>query len=206
MLRDCFASENKSRRLSVRGGDSTTGPRLGGRPPVGVVPKNKGLSYLITLPWSEELEVSLFVDADADFIFSSAASVPSGPPHYELIRHEPRPRGESGAYDSELSEHPILIGDLVDDAGELDFDGVRQPYSDHKIGGRPYFLQGEPELEDAVAALLADGFGHAIQLGFPGSPGVDVRGTWPFGDGLFHVLVREVRDGDGLEWRCFCEM
>lgn len=202
MLRECFDHPGQCRRFTVGAGESSSGPRLGGRAPRGVQPHASGLKYLLSVPWDATDEVSVFVDTDPDFIFGDI-ELPCGRPHFEVVRHAATVRGSPSIQDSALSEHPLLVQGFSNDAAAFDDDGVRRPVSGHKLGGAPYFVHGDMRLEAAISDLLRRGFAHAIQIDFPADPGANVSGPWPFGNGLFHVLLRVERDT--LEWRCFWE-
>lgn len=202
MLRECFDRPGQCRRFVIGAGDSSAGPRLGGRAPTGVGPRSAGLTYLLTVPWDARSEVSVFVDTDPDFIYGEV-DLPCGYPHFECVMHAPAQRGSSSPHDSALSEHPLRVQEFSNDTGECDDDGIARPVSGHKLGGAPSFVHGDVRLEGAVADLLRQGFAHAIQIDFPADSGADVSGPWPFGTGLFHVLLRAERGV--LEWACFWE-
>jgi hypothetical protein len=79
------------------------------------------------------------------------------------------------------------------------------PYSGHKMGGLPYFVEGEPSLEDPVQGLLRAGFVHLVQIDFPGNEGdADVSGPWPIGTGIIHLLARW--NAEQFEWAWFWEL
>jgi hypothetical protein len=80
------------------------------------------------------------------------------------------------------------------------------PWSGHKLGGRPYFVnRGEP-VEQEVNDLLREGYEHVLQMDFPGNdPDAEVSGAWPFGTGMFHVLGR-ARRGEAEDFLWFFEL
>lgn len=203
MLQPWFGPIDKCRKIVIGRGPSDVGPRLGGRPPAGLSPRWP-LKYLLTVPWVGTQELSVFVDTDPDFIYGDETALPVGAPHFDVQLHSPCRRGGPGPNDSELSEHPLLIGLEVDDIGPVDEDGVQQPYSGHKLGGLPFVVHGDVALKKAIEELLEDGFSHALQIEFPGEPEAAVAGPWPFGTGPFHVLVRE-RAGQ-MDYRCYWEL
>lgn len=204
MPRECLGTGDRCCRIRIGRGPSDTGPRFGGRAPAGVAPQNHSLKYLLTVPWGKGLELSVFVDADPDYIYDDAVLLPCGTPHFEVKLHRECGRGSRSPSDSAMTEHPLLIDAEMDDLGPIDDDGIQRPYSGHKLGGRPYFVHGDLRLEESVAALRSQGFLHAVQMDFPADPDAKVAGPWPFGNGMFHVLVREV--GTEVEAQCFWEL
>ena len=200
----CSELAGKRRRITIGAGRSEEGPRLGGRAPQECAPSSRALRYLVTFPLTADgmEEASLFVDPDPDFVFGGNAGKVLQGPQLEVVRHHRSRRCKSSPFDSPVSEHPLLVADPKSD--EVVEDGAAVPYSGHKIGGRPYFVHGEPSLEDEVGSLLAAGYCHCLQLDFPGGEGdAEVSGAWPFGTGLLHVLCNV--SGEGFSWRCFWE-
>lgn len=189
----CSADPSVSIPIRVGSGPSDVGPRLGGRAPEGVRPQGGSAStaYLMTLPLGIQpaLEASIFLSFDFDGMADAAGDLaPNGP--VTVLTHTPSRRATTREYASNLSEHPLILG--VPSNDELTSDtGVRLTKSSHKIGGRPFFLHGEPTIETDVEIAYRAGFRQLVQLAFPGGSGdATVSGDWPFGDGLFHVFVR----------------
>jgi hypothetical protein len=106
------------------------------------------------------------------------------------------PRSSSGLWASELSPHPLRIGEARSDQSKDDEGGV-VINSDHKIGGEPYCIQ-EPELPGA-AELFKQGYVQVLQLDVPGAADGGIRGNWPFGDGLFNLFGRPPFEQD-FQW------
>ncbi len=183
-------------------GPSLSGPRLGGRAPEGVRARG-GMEYLLTVPFlTSAQELSLFV-AGFDELLPANGSL-QAPGLIEVLLHTPAPRRASGEPASSLSEHPLLLQPVKDDWFVND-DGETVIESSHKLGGRPYFIQGEPDLEAEVAKILRSGYLQILQLDFPGGGGdALVSGDWPFADGLFHLFGSPPFDRD--HWRWFFEL
>lgn len=184
-------------------GPSVSGPRLGGRSPEGIKAR-KGMEYLLTLPFSMDpaQELSLFI-AGFDEILPASGSLQE-PGLIEVLLHSPAPRRASDESASSLSEHPLLLQPAKDD-WFINDDGETVVESSHKLGGRPYFTQGESDLEDEVERILRSGYLQVLQLDFPGG-GDDalVSGDWPFADGMFHLFGKPPFDRD--HWRWFFEL
>lgn len=199
----CSELAGRIRRIVIGDGSSEYGARLGGRSPDGVTPTEPALRYVATFPLSADgtEEASLFVSPDPSFVFGGNMGRILRGSGIGVVRHTKSRRGSGSPFDSPMSEHPLVLADRDED--ETVEEGVAVPYSGHKIGGRPYFVHGEPELEDEVNALLGDGFWQCIQLDFPGGDGdAAVSGPWPFGTGVVHVLCR--LDG-AFQWCAFWE-
>lgn len=201
-----FDNLDVSLPVSVGTGASEEGPRLGGRAPNGVIPSGDELRYFFTVPLPDVkgVEVSVFMDMRDTFVFAGTAGKVLAGAGIDVVRHAVTARGtEASRHDSEVSEHPLVLGEPRADMTSED--GEEVPFSNHKMGGRPYFVQGEPVLEDEVNRLMASGFVHLAQIDFPGNEGdADVSGSWPVGTALFHVLTRD--GSNGFEWRCFWEV
>ena len=67
-------------------------------------------------------------------------------------------------------------------------------YSDHKVGGQPFFSQLEGEV-GATLALLRDGYIHLLQIAFPSSNDTLINADWPFGEAVFHVFAKKSKNG-----------
>ena len=202
----CPADPSVSRRVWIGSGESEVGPRIGGRAPGGVqlAQEFDAATYLMTLPLSvqPELEASVFLSFDFEGMADNSGLLrPNG--LVTVVAHGQSRRADTQGHVSLLSEHPLVLGDSAEDEFVSD-NGVRVIRSSHKIGGRPFFLHGEPQLEADVEAAYRSGFRQLVQLAFPGgSNDATVSGDWPFGDGLFHVFVRE--DGEQFEFLRFWE-
>jgi hypothetical protein len=184
-------------------GPSTRGPRLGGPAPKGVAPVNKNLRYFLTAPVGDTgTYFSVFSNTASEFIFGEAAGQVVANGDVEVLFHSDVERDDaSRPWDSELTPHPLLLGDEKPDA--QDEDGEVTPSSEHKLGGTPYLVCRGGALESQVSDLLSIGFRQLLQIDFPGADDALVSGDWPCGTGMFHVLIRSTESG--YEWRCFWE-
>jgi hypothetical protein len=190
--------------FNVGSGDSREGPRIGGRPPAGIEPsRHAAARYFATLPLADngEEEISLFFPMNGDVV-----SAQSGIVHddgIDVVVHSPSRRGD-GPYPTPLPEHPLVMGSpksdrVADDGGEL------VPESGHKLGGRPFLIQNERSLVEAVRTSILAGYRQVVQFDFPAGGGDAVfDGPWPFVDGMFNLMGRRV--GSEWEWRWFWQL
>jgi hypothetical protein len=188
---------SRCRALRIEARDRRTGPRIGGNGPEGQEAWDLPADtiYFGTFPLSRRPALELSIYARPFDAFVDAMN--EGLRQDDLascVVHPPARRGTSREHRSELSAHAVRIGRPRGDATR----GEAQPFSGHKIGGRPYCIQ-EPELEGA-AALMRRGFVHVLQIDFPGPEDGDVSGDWPFGDGLFNVLARPPFGPKDIRW------
>src|SRR5689334_292967 len=111
MQHRCPTDARRSIPLAIGAGDSEVGPRFGGAAPEGVAPASTDLVYLATVPWSleGELEASIFVRRDDDFIFGGNRGKLHST-HADIRIHGKSQRGRDERWSSGLSAHPILIG------------------------------------------------------------------------------------------------
>lgn len=179
-----------------------TGLRFFGAPPRGVSPTRVGFRYLLTVPYDlgSAWELSVFIHQDLDLVLDGSGTLQMpGSELIDVVAHPRSPRGsqvEFGlgdvCYGGRLLEP---IDDVVD--GEV--------YSAHKLGGHPFFLHGEPRVEQPIMeAMRRDGYRQVIQLAFPAyAEDVDVDYDWPFGDGIFHLVARLAEDD--LDWMALWE-
>ncbi|MEM7246846.1 MAG: hypothetical protein AAF533_15950 [Acidobacteriota bacterium] len=193
-----------SHPVTIMDGDSESGPRLGGRAPAGVRPSDAGLRYLLSLgfPWLPDHEVSVFVVADEGRLLHASGGLATKE-LLEVVLHPVRRRSEAPtSWDSGLSEHPLSIAAACSDLREIE--GRWVPRSADKMGGRPYFIQGEPEREEPVMELLQRGYVQLLQVDVPAGGPASVLGSWPFGDALFHLFTRW--ENGAFEWEAFWEL
>jgi len=193
--------------FNVGQGPNEAGPRLGGRPPANVLPRtsNEFICYFLTIPLSVEpsQEVSVFTSSNFDRLLKACGNL-NEEGLVQVVVHSSSRRGKSLELSSSLSEHPLLLLEPREDWLMSD-EGERIVASFHKLGGRPYFIQGKLGLEAAVRRLMAAGFAQVLQMGFPAVRGDtgEVEGDWPFGDGMFHLFgMAPFGPGD---WRWFWE-
>lgn len=187
-------------------GRSETGPRIGGRAPLGVHPSAECWSakYLATLPLTDDrqIEISIFysqdrfnrmVDVPNNEIITSLGSI------IDAIIHDTSVRGQLSDLTSPISEHPLVICEPTDDKASDD-EGNVITLPDHKIGGRPFLVRGVEELANAVKLLQDQGFLQLVQFDFIVSADAQWSGDWPFADGLFHLFGKPPFERGDLCW------
>jgi hypothetical protein len=188
--------EIRTCRLMRRGNEASEyGPRIGGRSPLGVKANTQCTNafYLLTLPTAndEYSEFSIFLSGDK---FNDFANVPA----YQLVSdesiisvtlHKKSQRSTGSVYDSSLSEHPMIISEIVPDINSED-GIVVNPISVHKIGGYPFFIRSIDTLESEVANIYQQGYRLMLQMDFIVKEDADWSGSWPFGDGLFTLFAK----------------
>jgi len=160
-----------------------------------IAQQGENARYLLTLPFNElgQAEVSVFITAEHASLFKGRGVLHSESDGYlSVVVHSALERDQARLDQQMLPPCRIHIGNAIDDlvdAEDPDNDGQMVEYSDHKIGGRPYFVSYKQALMDAVSALEKSGGRHLLQLDFPGN-GDFVSGNWPFSDCLFNLYVR----------------
>lgn len=202
-MRKNLGSIDSCRPFSIGSGPSETGPRLGGRAPQSVAPINPRLRYFLTVPLSgSSQEMSIFTDPSSAFVFGGNAGRILSGGGIEIAIHDSTGRSpDQTSFDSELSAHPIRVGSVEPDV--QDEEGIQRPFSGHKLGGKPYLVKTGGQLEASLQSLIDAGFRQALQIDFPGSEDGPVEGSWPFGTGLFHVMLKITPNE--FAWRCFWE-
>lgn len=189
--------------FTVGQGDSNEGSRVGGAAPAGVRPLSEDFTYFATFRIQDDPaeEISIFLKLKDDVVTAESGTLFDD--LIDVVSHPPSSRGPVDGIASKLSAHPILIqpsrGDwMVDDSGEQLIE------SQHKLGGRPFLINNETDLENGLAELQHNGFRQIVQFDFPSGGGdALVSGPWPFITGMFHLLGRQ--DGGRWEWRWFWE-
>lgn len=182
----------------IGGEDAASGPRIGGCAPIGVIPsfRNGDTKYLMTIPCSGDLEMSLFYSFDffndgpmgfhdGAYILHSEKS-----PMVEMITHPVTTRGEDGSLQFMTGRELIL-------QKALKRENESEIYEFHKFGGIPAFTREfEESLSKDISNALKDRFVHLVQLAFPVGPNDSlVDCNWPFGDAIFHLFVRQDHSG-----------
>jgi hypothetical protein len=200
-----------SRRVRINLEDSETGPRIGGNPPVGVVPAVTlpEALYFVTLPLGDDgaMELSLFTCIDWDDQTCYESNNPNNlwrnvsrlqaldSPLIQCIIHPRAPRSQDSELKSELTGRSLTIESetpdiVVEPGGEL--------LLGSKLGGRPYFYYYNLSYMDALNRLFEQGF----CLFFQYTEGGYERGqrfSSPFGEYTFHLLSKET--AEGIVWR-----
>jgi len=193
--------------IRIGNGPSLSGSRIGGSPPKGVYPSRLAeADYLLTLALEDYKfnEVSLFANRDWwDFFYDRLRIVSSdSEPWIEFVVHGPSIRATTDNRRDLLPPHPFAFGSaILDRQGYDSEDNEAIPLSDHKLGGRPYFIKSAPDLVSAVQKLEQNRYRQLLQLSFPGSQDATIDSDWPFGDGLFNLFVRS--DNDEYHWCYF---
>lgn len=195
--------DSSSCPILIGGGPSSEGPRLGGRAPEGVQPAGSTMGYFFTLasPWERASEVSLFISKSMETVVLKGQNRIVRTPIVELIEHPKSVRSfRMNPWDSDLSEHSLVLQDLRSDFERID--GEVERFSGHKLGGAPYFIHGRASLVRDVRAALSEGYQQTLQLDSPGGDDASVSGDWTVGMGMFHLLAKV--DG-AKDWFCFWE-
>jgi len=192
------------RRITIAGGDSREGPRLGGRPPEGVTDPRmtEDCRYFLTVPICEApaLELSVFINCDFRTLIGSDDLIRDD--RVLLLTHAPRPRCESSPWTSQLSEHRLVLGPEADDFIYIEKYDEEVVESRHKLGGRPYTIQEEAEDLEGTREAASLGMRHYLQFDTP-EGAEHVSGSWPFGGGMVHLFFRGPLCA--AEWACFRE-
>jgi hypothetical protein len=200
-----------SRRLRIALEDSDAGPRIGGKPPEGIVPATvlPATRYFLTIPLGNDgaMELSLFVSIDWDDQTCTEATNRSNlwnnvsrlqapdSPLMQCVIHQPAARSRAGSLASDLTGRSLIIEPeapdvVVEPGGEL--------LLCSKIGGRPYFYYGTVAYIEALNRLFEQGFCLFLQY----TEGGYERGQpfmSPFGEYTFHLLGKET--AEGIVWR-----
>jgi hypothetical protein len=199
-------NERRMRPVQIGEGPSEDGPRLGGRPPSGVIvpTMRPECRYFATVPISVDppLELSIFINREFESLIAASLGELINDDRVLLIPHRPSRRAIESPYRSELSEHPLVLGEECDD-WFLGDDGDEVTSSMHKLGGRPHTIHDPPEFVPATQEAARRGLRQFIQFDFPGADDAMIQGSWPWGDGEFHVFFRGPLAA--AEWACFWE-
>lgn len=193
-------------QIRIGNGSSFSGPRIGGTPPEGISSTRLSEAhYLLTLSLEEDdsVEVSLFLNQDWwDCFFDQLRIVFSADdPWIDFVIHGPSVRATNDYRRSLLTPHPINYGAIILDQQGYDEDNKIVPSSDHKLGGRPFFIKSEDDFVTAVEATEQRGYRQLLQLAFPGSEDANIAGDWPFADGIFNLFFKQE---EGNYCWCYC--
>lgn len=168
---------------------------IGGSPPVSVRPAFEGLRFFVSVPFTiaPVQNISVFV-ADLERLESGKLHALGA---VDVVQHEPAPHAGASPMDSELS--PLLLrlgGERSDD--ELQGSEML-PHGGHKLGGRPFLFPRVGRLVTEIERLSVEGYLHVLQMAFPDRD-EPIRGSWPFGDGEFHVFGKPPFSRDLWRW------
>ncbi len=190
--------------LDLDEGPSPNGPRIGGRAPDGLRPGSTALNtrYLLTLPLLSDppSEFSVYIALDSDEMVDNERRVCA--PGVEILVHPPSKRGMSDAHASELDAHPMVLGAEASDVIESEGESVIRTSA--KLGGRPFVINPEKDLEVALERVAAQGFVHILQLPSPSSARVTMSGPWPFAGGMLQLFAR--KPFETADWAWYWEL
>ena len=174
---------------------------MGGSPKRGVTPPliEPATKHLCTLGLVEGLDVSLFSTFDYNILDSRYSFFPatykmhdeSNPLVQFVVHPEETQRDDHSPLKNSIKALELVFGEVRSDPpceGVEDL-GAAAIYSDHKVGGLPFFNQIEGEVGKSLQ-LLRDGFVHLLQITFPSNADSLSSGNWPFGESAFHVFAR----------------
>jgi hypothetical protein len=182
-------------------GDSSTGFRVGGLPPVGVKPSytNELTQYFGTFPIAghQEEEISIFtsfeyLDPDDPFFFTRHINKPLGAESEVLqcVFHKPEKRAKKSSFASELQGYAVKVDKESIDNPEDAASGVP-----HKIGGVPFLRHYHPDARKASSDLLNSGYIHFLQWSGPvGKWDCKVKGKWAFPNYRFNLYLKQTKD------------
>lgn len=205
MWNNCASLVRNCRPLVIVAEDSATGPRFGGLPPEGIQPARArgGARYFATLPLDERngRELSIFTtledDSNQDPVHGQRCRVHGGDTRWvQFVVHSPRARAKRSRLEAAFSSHALRIDPERPDA-RTEEEGM---WTQHKIGGYPFFYRKHPDMLQAVDSLMADGFFHLLQMSAPGYGETFATGEWPFGDYMFHVFSKESSPSSGFRY------
>jgi hypothetical protein len=174
-----------------------------GEPPKEVLPAHidERTRYFATLSLADGIGVSLFTTFDYqseegpfNFFAGTFKLHDQSSPLVQFVVH--RLAGERDPA-SPLKHDSAALGFVFGTPGTdpecvaVEALGTPAIYTDHKVGGQPFFSQLEGDV-GAALALLCDGHVHLLQLNMP-SAATDtlVSGMWPFGESTFHVFAKK---------------
>ncbi|MCE9533485.1 MAG: hypothetical protein K8T89_20520 [Planctomycetes bacterium] len=181
-------------------GISLSGARLGGRPPLNVRPRVAS-RYFATIPLTDddETELSVFVSFSSfsDLANDGAFRLVMNDHKVHVIIHGRSQRDLASTFSSDIkSEHSLAISPAISDAN----DDPAEPLAGHKIGGNPLIIVKRPILMTNLAAAISQGYRLYCQFDFAVSGDDTWQGTWPFGQGLFQVFIKEPVKQEEILW------
>lgn len=174
---------------------------MGGAPKRGVAPPllEPATKHLCTLGLVEGLDVSLFStfdynSQDSPYSFFNATYKLHDQSN-SLVQFVVHPmetqRNDQSPLKNSIKALELVLGQARSDppCESVEDLGAAAIYSDHKIGGVPYFNQIEGEVGKSLR-LLRNGFVHLLQITFPSKADSLTTGNWPLGESAFHVFAR----------------
>jgi hypothetical protein len=185
--------------------EATPGARcsIAGEPPTGVTPGwiDGNTRYLATLGLEDGVDVSLFSTFDYrsqqspfNFFSETYKLHDQSSALVQFVLHQQvRGRDTSSALKNELPALGFVFGAANTDPECPTVEALGNPaiYTDHKVGGQPFFSQLEGDV-GAALDLLRSGYVHLLQLNMPSAvTDALVAGMWPFGESVFHVFAKK---------------
>jgi hypothetical protein len=176
--------------------------QFGGYPPPGVRPRRvvAETQYFLTLPLTEAVDVSVFLSLNYEdresprWLFRHYYTLFSEERELvQFVLHESRLEvAEDSELRSEFFRFGLSQGPLSTDPEVSTVHDLRMHddaiYADHKTGGIPYFHQLVRTLPQQSLESLRMGYRHLLQLCSPGYEDPTIKGTWPFGESIFHIF------------------
>lgn len=185
------------RPISITFDDAANKGRLGGDPPVGVLPNithHDEIEYFLTIPWYNGC-LSLFlwlspISNDPNSLAKNSRKVHGTAENFvQVVLHPEMPRSTEGEWASSLDAYGLNIGNEIPDLAPF---APSSPWRSHKLGGRAVFNDAGSPAYDEDAMLVRSGYKHVLQMCFPDNEDALVNGSWPFGDFTFHFYAREL--------------
>ncbi len=183
---------------------------IGGSPPVGVMPGRieANTRYLATVGLEGDVDVSIFTTFDYgattspfNFFRGTYKLYDQSQALVQFVVHPRRSlRDSSSMLKSEIPTLGFVFGKSgVDpECSIVEALGSSAIYTDHKVGGQPFFNQLEGDV-GASLELLREGYVHLFQIAFPSRQDTLIDVDWPFGEAIFHVFAK--KSGQVFEFR-----
>jgi hypothetical protein len=197
---------NECRPIYITKSDNKIGARIGGMPPKDVAPaviKEGETEYLLTIPWVNESELSLFIwlshslDGKNNVLKNSRVIHDSSNALVQAVIHSKAARSNNELLASSLRSNGLRIESVRPDAAPWD---SFVPWQSHKLGGTAVFRDAGSLAYDKTKELLADDFAHVLQLCFPRSEDAPIDGSWPFGDVTFHLFAKTITNASEFKF------
>ena len=187
------------RPIRICNDDVTTGSRVGGYAPEGVLPPvlNSLTRYFATVTLDEAHDLSIFLGMDYDegsptSLWQNVVKLHSiGSDLVQCVIHGSSARSFEGFLVSELDGHALEIGDERPDISVEPKGPLLIPC---KIGGRPYFYYDNRAYMASIDRLFNEGFIYLLQFTCPSAKETP-KGEWPFFEFTFHLFAKETAAG-----------
>ncbi|MBI5534543.1 MAG: hypothetical protein HY898_17590 [Deltaproteobacteria bacterium] len=175
---------------------------FGGTAPRDVFPRHveSVTRFLAVLALTDTTSVAVFTTLDDDeyspFYYGNVCKLEVPGPESEVLiqfaQFAPSKDQPAGTMGSVLPRMVPVFGppshdpDLRSGVGE----NVWKVEADHKVGGMPYFESLDDMLLDAALEMMASGYIHLLQLGFPTRLDARIDGNWLFAECNFHIFAK----------------